>query len=294
MEKDNITMKCENELFSFKDAAAFLKIKEQNEEIKISEGVLRYYAAKERKLLETMIDENGKKRITKSELLRFENWYKVYKTGIVESAFSLDWDETLKILPTYPYIPNLANPNRYKKYAHRPCFLISNKGNIINSHNLKKRKPQEVDHGYMQISLYNHSRKGTQPLVHQLVALLWCPNHLGKWEIHHIDGNPKNNVAINLLWVIGKQDEKDSEHYTLHRLLNAGKMEEYNNMIEKIKNDNSYPVGIRPSRVIQNLNYPDNQNCYMYVTPESYDTWIETKNEGDLVIIGEAFFNNDK
>ncbi len=232
--------------------------------------------------------KEGITKIKESDAIEFKEWYENKKSGIVESTFMLDWDESLKILPTFPYIPNLANPEAYKKYAHKPCFLVSNKGNIINASTLRKRKVCEVDHEYLQVNLYGFSRKGTQPLVHQLVALLWCPNYLNKKEIHHIDLNRKNNVFDNLLWVTEK--EHDEIHNLLKSVNNDINNPEYRKRIKEIQEANSYPDGVEPSRVIHHLDYKDSPNCYMYVTPKSYEKYLETENENDLVIIGESHF----
>ena len=46
-----------------------------------------------------------------------------------------------------------------------------------------------------------------------MVGQLWCRNLLNKPELHHIDGNPRNNRASNLIWVTKEQ------HATLQAMI---------------------------------------------------------------------------
>ncbi len=103
-----------------------------------------------------------------------------------------------------------------------------------------------------------------------------------------IDLNRKNNVFDNLLWVTEK--EHDEIHNLLKSVNNDINNPEYRKRIKEIQEANSYPDGVEPSRVIHHLDYKDSPNCYMYVTPKSYEKYLETENENDLVIIGESHF----
>ena len=58
----------------------------------------------------------------------------------------------------------------------------------------------KVGREYEQV-LVNYQGRRVKRFVHQLVALAFCPRLEGQTEVHHIDGDPHNNQANNLLWV---------------------------------------------------------------------------------------------
>ena len=64
----------------------------------------------------------------------------------------------------------------------------------------------QMHKGYWHVTINGH----TVP-VHRLVAKAYVPNPECKPEIHHIDENPLNNNASNLMWVTRK------EHQSFHK-----------------------------------------------------------------------------
>ena len=98
----------------------------------------------------------------------------------------------------------------YEDYYH-----ISNKGRVKS---LKRRNrgidmmmtPMKGGAGgrYRAISL-SVGGKIKKQYVHRLVAKAFIPNPTGYREVNHLDGNPSNNIVINLEWC-------DKRHNHLH------------------------------------------------------------------------------
>ena len=60
-------------------------------------------------------------------------------------------------------------------------------------------KPRnKVGKEYEQVFVHYQGRR-VKRFVHQLVARTFCPRIEGQAEVHHIDGDPHNNRANNLL-----------------------------------------------------------------------------------------------
>lgn len=123
------------------------------------------------------------------------------------------------------------------KYKVSRRYMVSYYGRIfdIDYNNVIELKQYKNNRGYMRVSLAQFSNS-VLILVHRIVALIWCDNKKNKPYVHHIDGDPSNNKADNLVWVTRK------EHNAAHELLDAAKVKkdfaEYNNYISQIKTDN--------------------------------------------------------
>lgn len=114
-------------------------------------------------------------------------------------------------------------------------YMVSNYGRVFNIDRFTVVQQYQVDHGYLQVTLAIHEKKWCV-LVHRLVCFIWNDNDKGKTEVHHIDGNKKNNRADNLLWVT------ETEHNELHKLMDeakrTGDYSKYYKRINEIKADN--------------------------------------------------------
>lgn len=94
----------------------------------------------------------------------------------------------------------------------------------------KRRKKEDPD--YRIQFCVKENGKTTTFSAARLVALFFCPNRRRKGKVHHIDIDPSNNYYKNLIWVT------QTEHGELHRLYNAGQMDEYDAMLERIERNN--------------------------------------------------------
>ena len=94
----------------------------------------------------------------------------------------------------------------------------------------KRRKKEDPDYR-IQFCVKENGKTATFNAA-RLVALFFCPNRRRKGEVHHIDIDPSNNKYENLIWVT------KTEHKELRRLCNAGQMDEYDAMLERIERNN--------------------------------------------------------
>lgn len=77
-----------------------------------------------------------------------------------------------------------------------------NKAGMIWSHRKNKYLTPSVNWcGYLTVRLTKEYKRSKAPFVARLVALQFIPNPKNLPEVNHIDGNKKNNSAINLQWV---------------------------------------------------------------------------------------------
>lgn len=205
----------------------------------------------------------------------------------------LDFDitEAFKFLPSFPRTNRVINPQKYKG---KTVYAIGCNGTIINTNRMCKVEPYTTGNGHLQVKLFDR----IQPVVQQLVAMMWCPNAKCKNIVHHIDGKKQNNSYKNLLWV------DNVEHGKLHRMMDEIKkyhengdvekelnaQKEYFDLVNLIEANNSETV--EDLRIIPHLDYSSNGKVkyYHYVTEESYQKYLVTQNEGDLVIKGEGAF----
>lgn len=99
-----------------------------------------------------------------------------------------------------------------KKIKGFEDYAITEDGKVIS---YKYKEPRVLSTwyqkaGYENVGLSNGNGK-TNKLVHRLVGEAFIPNPNNLPEIHHIDGNPKNNNMENLEWCDRKTNlEKSS------------------------------------------------------------------------------------
>lgn len=149
-------------------------------------------------------------------------------------TIELDSDESIRFLESFHNPNGIGNPLKYKSKSK---YGITNKGRVINLTYYRELSQCEAAHGYLQTTIYLNGKKFDER-VHVLVGYVWCPNKKLKKEVHHIDGNRKNNYANNLIWVSSK------EHAKAHRLLAeakaTNKWNDYRQFIAEIQKDNEW------------------------------------------------------
>jgi hypothetical protein len=77
----------------------------------------------------------------------------------------------------------------------------------IRSEKILKATPDK--NGYLQVTLFDNQGKRCHLLVHRLVAKLFIGNDSEGKEIDHIDGNRKNNMALNLRWCSHRENMRN-------------------------------------------------------------------------------------
>ena len=99
------------------------------------------------------------------------------------------------------------------KYNSNGRYYISNYGNVITLcfGRWMIKKPEKDKDGYLVVGLWYHGHR-VKKAIHQLVAEAFVVNPAPKEKtlIHHIDFNPLNNKAFNLVYV------SPSEHRKIH------------------------------------------------------------------------------
>lgn len=136
----------------------------------------------------------------------FQNWIcdevipSIRKHGIYATDVTI---EKLLADPDFKAIPN------YSRYA------VDIFGNIYSlnynkTKNIKIMKQRKNRYGYMQIQLFDDSKKSKLLSVHRLVAISFIPFIKGKEYVNHIDGNKSNNHVDNLEWCNLSENTKHS------------------------------------------------------------------------------------
>lgn len=90
--------------------------------------------------------------------------------------------------------------------------------------------PQETPGGYLAVTISDEEQIPHTMLVHRLIAYLWWPKTPERDEVHHINGNRKDNRPCNLIWV------SPEEHDELDKL-SKGDNGIYWNRIREIRRD---------------------------------------------------------
>lgn len=96
--------------------------------------------------------------------------------------------------------------------GYEGLYQISNYGNIrrildTNRSLDRMLKIQHHSNGYQSIVLYKNN-KGTNKLIHRLVAIAFIQNTNKCSEVNHIDGNKDNNHVDNLEWCTSSENKK--------------------------------------------------------------------------------------
>lgn len=90
----------------------------------------------------------------------------------------------------------------WKDIEESTGYQVSNFGNIksLKRDNPIILKPFLRCKRYLGVKL-SHNGKEQRVYIHRLVAKYFLPNPENKKQIHHIDGNLRNNRVDNLKWV---------------------------------------------------------------------------------------------
>lgn len=240
------------------------------------------YARKQHRI-ENIKALEPKIRFSEDEVIRFKQTVKEKE----EKTRTLDFDlsQNYKFLPVCPRVHKcFGDPTKFQSSI---IFAVGEDGTIVNVNTMRKVEPYKTGNGHLQVNLQN----GYQPLVNTLVGLMHCENGKFKSKFHHINGIKTDNRATNLLAVT------DAEHGMAHRLLDAVKNAKtpeeleaaeaaYNQFIAEVREDNRERFK-EDLRVIDDLDFPG--EAFMFVTEESHEVYLKTKNESDLVIRAQYF-----
>lgn len=80
-------------------------------------------------------------------------------------------------------------------------YEVSNNGTVRNLKTGRTLMPYKDSGCNVQVGIYNGKGKRVKTFVHKLVAKAFVPNPNNYKNVHHLDGNPLNNKAENLMWV---------------------------------------------------------------------------------------------
>lgn len=127
----------------------------------------------------------------------------------------------------------------WKTINTNPDYEVSEDGQVRNKKTKFILKGIEDKDGYLRVHLYNPTKNH---YVHRLVALAFLgePKE-NQTEVHHIDGNRKNNQLSNLQWVTRKENDSHVKHklnqtsfpsVRVQQLLNGEVIAEYESMSE--------------------------------------------------------------
>ena len=80
-------------------------------------------------------------------------------------------------------------------------YEVSDKGSVRNLRTGKVLMPYKDSWCNVQVGIYDGKGKRVKTFIHKLVAQAFVPNPYNFKNVHHIDGDPLNNKANNLIWV---------------------------------------------------------------------------------------------
>ena len=176
----------------------------------------------------------------------------------------LEPDDSLRPLDCFSSVNSIANPLRFRTSQR---YMVSKNGRIFNLERNSELKQSEATHGYMQVAIAQYGNK-YYCRVQTLVGFVWLPNPKGRNEIHHINGNKKDNRKENLLRVFNVEGNR--EHDELDAMLKEAKrtndFTEYNKRVQQVREDS------QTDEVIDCiLEFKDNGNFYfLYITREAH------------------------
>lgn len=137
---------------------------------------------------------------------------------------------------------------------------------------LKKHLDTDGDRWIVRITMNGVNRTYR---VSKLVAYCWCDNRRMLHIVHHINGNPLDDRAINLMYVT------EDEHHELHRLMKSEK-KEYRKRVKEIRQLNKWD---HPAYFIiehDELTANDSIEYGYAVTRKGWQAYIKDHNIDDI------------
>lgn len=96
--------------------------------------------------------------------------------------------------------------------GYEGLYQISSLGNVRSKRFPKRNlKPLGNTQRYLKVRLYRDGEWTSFP-VHRLVLITFIPNPESKPQGNHINGNKKDNKAVNLEWVTASENCKHRVH----------------------------------------------------------------------------------
>jgi len=113
--------------------------------------------------------------------------------------------------------------NTYFKRLFNSTYFLSKEGVFLSKRKTyyKKLTPYLANDGYITIRLVINN-KSSLFKVHRLLAILFISNKNNLPYVHHIDGNPLNNVISNLQWVSPRENSLAFKQHRLKGGLSSG------------------------------------------------------------------------
>lgn len=118
------------------------------------------------------------------------------------------------------------------------AYAVTNDGRVLNVTKKTKCGQTTSTQGYHQVSL-RYGDKNISSDVHKLIALMFCPNRRMVEEVHHINGNRKDNRACNLIWLTHKEHITEA-HGLLKEARKTNDWTAYNDYIERKQKENEW------------------------------------------------------
>ena len=242
-----------DKLVTIKEASQFTGIPSETIRYHIKKGRLQCVEANVKKVYLSEVDE----------LKTFDIAQNIWGDII------LDPDDSLRPLDCFSSVNPIANPLRFKT---SPRYMVSKNGRIFNLERNTELKQSEATHGYMQVAIAQYGVK-RYCRVQTLVGYVWLPNPKGRNEIHHVDGNKKNNRKENLLRVFNIEGNR--EHDELDAMLKEAKRTNdftaYNKRVQQVREDSESDEAIDCILELKE----DGNFYFLYITREAH---IDLKN----------------
>jgi hypothetical protein len=112
---------------------------------------------------------------------------------------------------------DVRTPTEQEEWREIPQFPLYEASSFGNIRNKKTQRHLQSfnNNGYLSLSLRKDKLQPCRQRVHRLVAMAFCVKGVGKDQVNHKDGNPRNNRFENLEWV--NNSENALHYYKTHK-----------------------------------------------------------------------------